>query len=184
MQAQRRQQAATTPPRRAADHGDAVELAVGAAVDQHEIGLERLGVEAVVAEQRLAERRLRGGEAERQGRRRASITNCAEREHSTHTPSNTISALSSGKSGHQPGRRDSCRAAASASRRETGWRARPCGSGPAADLPAMAQEVIGQHDRHHGLAHRHGADADAGVVPALGGDLGLVAEAGRWCAGA
>src|SRR6185437_6561680 len=40
---------------------------------------------------------------------------------------------------------------------------------------ALTQQVIGEHDRHHRLADRHGADADAGVVPALGADLDLLA---------
>jgi len=34
----------------------------------------------------------------------------------------------------------------------------------ATDLPAMAQEMIGEHAGHHGLADRHRADADAGIV--------------------
>src|SRR5262249_58448452 len=46
-----------------------------------------------------------------------------------------------------------------------------------AELGALAQIVIGDHARHHGLADWHGANADAGIVPALGGDLGLAAEA-------
>ena len=37
----------------------------------------------------------------------------------------------------------------------------------------MAQRLVGQHAGHHGFAHRHGADADAGVVAALGDDLGF-----------
>ena len=37
--------------------------------------------------------------------------------------------------------------------------------------------MIGDHARHHGLADRHGADADAGVVAAVGRDLGLAAVA-------
>ena len=41
----------------------------------------------------------------------------------------------------------------------------------------MAQQMVGQHAGHHRLAHRHRADADAGVVAALGGDFDLVAEA-------
>jgi hypothetical protein len=36
------------------------------------------------------------------------------------------------------------------------------------DLAAMPQQVIGEHAGHHRLTHRHGADADAGVVAALG----------------
>ena len=45
--------------------------------------------------------------------------------------------------------------------------------GDFAHLAAMTQIVIGDDARHHGLADRHGADADAGIVAALGGDLGL-----------
>ena len=37
--------------------------------------------------------------------------------------------------------------------------------------------MIGDDACHHRLADRHGADADAGIVPALGDDLGLVAVA-------
>ena len=48
-----------------------------------------------------------------------------------------------------------------------------------ADLPAMPQEMIGQHAGHHGLADRHRADADAGVVAALGHDVGVGAACGR-----
>src|SRR5581483_6879009 len=44
-----------------------------------------------------------------------------------------------------------------------------------AGLAAMTEVVVGEHDRDHGLADRHGADADARVVAALGRDLGLVA---------
>ena len=40
-------------------------------------------------------------------------------------------------------------------------------------LSAMAQRLIGQHAGHHGFAHRHGADTDAGIVTALGDDLRL-----------
>ncbi len=43
----------------------------------------------------------------------------------------------------------------------------------------MAQERVGQHAGHHRLADRHGADADAGVVAALGDDLGFLALAGH-----
>ena len=31
---------------------------------------------------------------------------------------------------------------------------------PPTHLPAMAQQMIGQHAGHHGFAHRHAADAD------------------------
>ena len=39
----------------------------------------------------------------------------------------------------------------------------------------MTEIVIGEHDREHRLADRHGADADARVVTALGRDLDLLA---------
>src|SRR6195952_3340039 len=45
------------------------------------------------------------------------------------------------------------------------------GSGGRTDLPPMTQIVIGEHAGHHGLGHRHGADADAGVVAALGDEV-------------
>src|SRR5438128_440230 len=48
---------------------------------------------------------------------------------------------------------------------------------PLAHLAAVAQQVVGQHASHHGLAYRHGADADTGIVAALGHDLGLAALA-------
>src|SRR5229473_7786006 len=38
----------------------------------------------------------------------------------------------------------------------------------------VAQQMIGEDARHHRLAHRNGANADAGVVPAMGRDLDLV----------
>src|SRR4051812_49300867 len=40
-------------------------------------------------------------------------------------------------------------------------------------LSAVPQRLVGEHDRHHGFAHRHGADADAGIMAALGDDLGF-----------
>ena len=46
-----------------------------------------------------------------------------------------------------------------------------------AHLAAMHQIMIGQHACHHRLADRHRADADAGVVAALGDDLGVAAVA-------
>src|SRR5215831_2760282 len=46
-----------------------------------------------------------------------------------------------------------------------------------AHLSAMAQIVIGEHARHHGLADRHRPDADARVMAAAGGDLRLAAVA-------
>ena len=45
---------------------------------------------------------------------------------------------------------------------------------------AVAQQVVGEHDRHHGFADRHGTDADTRIVAALGDDLRLVAPAHRW----
>ena len=50
-------------------------------------------------------------------------------------------------------------------------------AGASPTCAAMTQIVIGEHAGHHGLADRHRADADAGVVAALGDDLGLVAVA-------
>ena len=38
-------------------------------------------------------------------------------------------------------------------------------------LRPMAQEMIRQHQRHHCLGNRHGANADAGVMAALGGNI-------------
>jgi hypothetical protein len=45
------------------------------------------------------------------------------------------------------------------------------------DLPAMPQKMIREHAGHHGLADRHGADADAGIVVAFCRDVGLAALA-------
>ena len=42
-------------------------------------------------------------------------------------------------------------------------------------LGAVPQQMVRQHAGHHRLSHRHGADADAGVVPSFGRDLGLLA---------
>ena len=39
------------------------------------------------------------------------------------------------------------------------------------DLPAVAQKLVGEHAGHHRLPDRHGANADARIVPALGRDL-------------
>src|SRR5690348_15652570 len=44
-----------------------------------------------------------------------------------------------------------------------------------AAMRAMAQHVIGEHHGHHRFADGHGADADAGIVAALGLHLDLVA---------
>src|SRR5271154_1753274 len=44
-----------------------------------------------------------------------------------------------------------------------------------ADLAAMAQILVGDDAGDHRLADRHRADADAGVVAALGRDFGLAA---------
>src|SRR3954470_18594271 len=46
-----------------------------------------------------------------------------------------------------------------------------------ADLSAMAQEMIGQHARYHCLPDRDRANADAGIVTALGHDVGVGAVA-------
>src|SRR5947208_6607040 len=40
---------------------------------------------------------------------------------------------------------------------------------------AMTEQVIGEDACNHRLAHRNGADADTGVVPAMGRDLDFVA---------
>ena len=40
----------------------------------------------------------------------------------------------------------------------------------------MPQEMIGQHNGQHGFTNRHGANADAGVVTALGADIGVFAR--------
>src|ERR1700712_3782537 len=42
-----------------------------------------------------------------------------------------------------------------------------------ADLAAVAQEMIGEHARHHGFADRQRANADAGIVTPLGHDVGV-----------
>src|SRR3546814_12132305 len=55
-------------------------------------------------------------------------------------------------------------------------RARP-GSALAA-LGAVEQFLVGQHQRHHRFDHRHAANADAGVVAALGHDVRRLALAG------
>mgnify|MGYP000023500347 CR=1 FL=1 len=44
-----------------------------------------------------------------------------------------------------------------------------------ADLPAMAEFVVGEDAGEHGFGDRGGADADAGVVAALGADVGVFA---------
>jgi hypothetical protein len=38
---------------------------------------------------------------------------------------------------------------------------------PSPALAAVAEQVVGEDQGHHRLAHGHGADADAGIVPAL-----------------
>ena len=45
-------------------------------------------------------------------------------------------------------------------------------------LSAVEQLVIGQHQRQHRLCHRHAADTDARIVPALGAHFGRLAGAG------
>lgn len=47
-----------------------------------------------------------------------------------------------------------------------------------ATLAAMAQQVIGKHQRHHRFADRHGTNADARVVAALGLNFGVLAGFG------
>jgi hypothetical protein len=42
-------------------------------------------------------------------------------------------------------------------------------------LSAITQKVIGENDRHHRFAHGYRADAHAGIMTALGDDVGLVA---------
>src|ERR1700730_18458730 len=51
-----------------------------------------------------------------------------------------------------------------------------CGTSDAAAECAMAQEMIGEDAGHHRLADRDGADGDAGLVPAMGFDLDLIAS--------
>src|SRR5262245_17953932 len=46
-----------------------------------------------------------------------------------------------------------------------------------ADLSTLAEIVVGDDACHHGFADRDRADADAGIVAALGDDLGLLAVA-------
>src|SRR6516162_9404229 len=52
-----------------------------------------------------------------------------------------------------------------------------------AHLSAMTQIVIGEHAGHHGLADGDGANADAGIVAALGDDLGFLPLAVHGAAG-
>ena len=49
--------------------------------------------------------------------------------------------------------------------------------GAVAHLRRDGAGMVGQHAGDHRFADRHGADADARVVAALGDDLGLVAVA-------
>src|SRR5262245_43892862 len=44
-----------------------------------------------------------------------------------------------------------------------------------ADLAAMPEEMVGENDGEHGLAHRHGADANARIVAADRRDVGILA---------
>jgi hypothetical protein len=44
-------------------------------------------------------------------------------------------------------------------------------------LPPVPEIVIGDGAGYHRLADRHGADADAGVVAALGDDVDILAAA-------
>ena len=43
-------------------------------------------------------------------------------------------------------------------------------------LPPIPQRMVDQHQRHHRFGNRRGADADAGVVAAFGGDFHRVAR--------
>src|SRR5438477_10694521 len=52
-----------------------------------------------------------------------------------------------------------------------------------ADLPSVAQQMIGQHDRQHRLSHRYGADADTRIVSPFGRDFRLFAAGGDRLAG-
>src|SRR5262249_9985509 len=45
-------------------------------------------------------------------------------------------------------------------------------------LPPVPQQVIGEDDGQHRLAHGHGADADAGIVATLGDDVDILALLG------
>jgi hypothetical protein len=40
-------------------------------------------------------------------------------------------------------------------------------------VPAMAQEVVGEHAGHHGFADGHRANVDARIMAAFGRDLDL-----------
>ena len=42
-------------------------------------------------------------------------------------------------------------------------------------LTPMPQRRVRQHTGHHRFSHRHGADADTGIVAAFGDDLGVIA---------
>jgi hypothetical protein len=53
----------------------------------------------------------------------------------------------------------------------------PCRGWGIRVLCAVAQQVIRQHTGHHRFADWDGADAHAGVVPAFGHDLDIMAEA-------
>src|ERR1043166_6541981 len=54
---------------------------------------------------------------------------------------------------------------------------------PIPDLPALTQIMVGNDARHHGLADRHGADAEARIMPARGYDFALPAIAVDGAAG-
>lgn len=46
-------------------------------------------------------------------------------------------------------------------------------SNSTAALRPVAEQVVGQDQGDHGFGDRHGADGDAGIVPAFGGDFGV-----------
>src|SRR3569623_1978859 len=52
--------------------------------------------------------------------------------------------------------------------------ARSANSGLLPALRTVEQFLVGEHQRDHRLDHRHAADADAGVVAALGRNFGRV----------
>ena len=65
----------------------------------------------------------------------------------------------------------------------TGGAAGQADAALAAGLPTVTEEMVGKHAGHHRLADRHGADADARIVPALGHDLGVFIADGDGFAG-
>ena len=53
------------------------------------------------------------------------------------------------------------------------------GGGLASALAAMHQGLVSQNARRHGDGDRHGANADARVMPAFGDNLGFLAGFGH-----